>query len=1522
MTQEISLPSRYAPITKISAVVTRHAIGVDTTPALPDCPDGFELLDFDLCVGKKQSDVHTYLCVSRERIDEGPITSIISLEGEDNDEEKEEDANQASGANNDCAVNVPPGYTLLDIDVNQGGSTEAQRGKRMYLAYSRSPEHVPVVDIRFVKGGKRTKPPNGFEKVDGNLNGGGGGAPHVYLCLKSEGPITGIRILEPADEIGNAGSDRAKGHSGFEQLSKLNLSAIGSVHVAAKEAQRASKNMSKNQQIVKSMKSSTASGASDQYDFVPDQVITRSNKSGEKWCVFLGNRAQAVREDVLEQLGVAHVVCCMRRQEEVTDAIVYTNASLENQKEIVRFTNKIEFLEVSSNVNKQLDKWQDAGENALVYCRDGDSHAPALIMAYLLHQHHDMSLKSAWQRLRTRRHKDSVTKPIVRFFTSLCNIELANKGEKSMTNGDWHKYDGKGLKGKRPKITLQGEKVKTGEQTQCKERADVKTGREKTSSAVVKKATGATGATTDTAEAATEPPAEPESPKPEPPLPVSNAFVQRSGGVPLTGLRIVASGDTSETPQDGYSTITAVNWNGKTIAARYGEGCPITDVSVYRAPDAVPRFQDWEVLDVLKPEEDASYLSGTGECGVWKMCTAESKPSGLMHPAVFNILNSSEGANGDGKGGYLLDAYQVYGRDEHGGTFDGIVYSRVSGRQKDQEENGENWILEGCIRTPSASGKNVSLEPLKLRCRNGFISNESTLSSTLSAETAAATTAAVTTAAVTTASLTTSSDSLASSSGSLASSSEGKKDKVDDKGDEIGNDSNSFSERIEVLAPGALSAITDVAVCVGHDGPVPDGFVKCAYTLIGGFDGNVAAGMEGDDVTPMWLCVKRDPKAKPITKIGVIWNGFEAADAGQDLVATDTSGVSLNLNANGKNGGVAQIVLVLERGQAKQKGAAVLVDVGFIRGSSSEADLKGLQVCKKTHSDLKMGGDINQGLESGASADDSEVKSRSGGHRLFVAARFTKNFDPIAGHQEPHACNGVYDLHALYLATPASRRKLSLVALAKAPEARRCQIRFDLHRETSDAWSIGSGVVVRDLREAASASTSAAGAMHARSHCLVAGRWNRGKSRGTFSMRFSEHFADARVLWSGNILKKKFTSMERRFVKDAYLKIAFKRDFGTFMRGGKIMYSSVCQGNSIDDIIAADVTVMGGSNAVETPDGNGKTEVVRRSVITEPPRHLIVTVKRTLWDPTTMQQRKDLRDVTFKPILQIPDVPEDVKDTFFGEAKDSAESPTISASSVLHDASKSRAYGLYGVVVHAGTTATSGHYYSFARHSDAPDLFRANSKHSPWMKFNDENVSVSSWEAMTRHIRSGKTASAYLLFYRQLAPNYRESVRIAQKRRSAAPTQANDDVLRPVVEDWRQEDPRWSVLPRWVDNIKQKESQRLCLDIPSRQGKFFQQLLEKDAIYRTGCDPSGFRNIVHGVVSNNNALPPTPSKAKAVTKIWSGDGYILSTEISRHEQTYARPLKTPLPFPSVPRLRIASSVVEEEEMFAPLPDMN
>ena len=108
------------------------------------------------------------------------------------------------------------------------------------------------------------------------------------------------------------------------------------------------------------------------------------------------------------------------------------------------------------------------------------------------------------------------------------------------------------------------------------------------------------------------------------------------------------------------------------------------------------------------------------------------------------------------------------------------------------------------------------------------------------------------------------------------------------------------------------------------------------------------------------------------------------------------------------------------------------------------------------------------------------------------------------------------------------------------------------------------------------------------------------------------------------------------------------------------------------------------------------------------------------------------------------------------------------------------------------------------------------------------------------------------------------------------------------------------------------------MDIPNRHGNFFRRLLEEDAAYRTGCDPLEFRNHIFNVETKGHALSSTPSKANVVTKIWNGDGYILSTEIARHNQRHKASLKTSPPFPSVPRLRIASSVTEEEEMWASL----
>ena len=83
-------------------------------------------------------------------------------------------------------------------------------------------------------------------------------------------------------------------------------------------------------------------------------------------------------------------------------------------------------------------------------------------------------------------------------------------------------------------------------------------------------------------------------------------------------------------------------------------------------------------------------------------------------------------------------------------------------------------------------------------------------------------------------------------------------------------------------------------------------------------------------------------------------------------------------------------------------------------------------------------------------------------------------------------------------------------------------------------------------------------------------------------------------------------------------------------------------------------------------------------------------------------------------------------------------------------AGKSRRYGLYGIVVHSGTSANSGHYYSYARQSSAVVLHLQESPTSPWFCFNDTKVTLTNWATLTSDIKRKKNHSAYLLFYRRL----------------------------------------------------------------------------------------------------------------------------------------------------------------------------
>jgi hypothetical protein len=80
-----------------------------------------------------------------------------------------------------------------------------------------------------------------------------------------------------------------------------------------------------------------------------------------------------------------------------------------------------------------------------------------------------------------------------------------------------------------------------------------------------------------------------------------------------------------------------------------------------------------------------------------------------------------------------------------------------------------------------------------------------------------------------------------------------------------------------------------------------------------------------------------------------------------------------------------------------------------------------------------------------------------------------------------------------------------------------------------------------------------------------------------------------------------------------------------------------------------------------------------------------------------------------------------------------------------------KVYALYGVVVHSGPTADSGHYFSFARESDAPDLWQKDSSISPWILFNDHKVSRSSFTDIRNVTKQSAMDSAYILFYKDLS---------------------------------------------------------------------------------------------------------------------------------------------------------------------------
>lgn len=204
-------------------------------------------------------------------------------------------------------------------------------------------------------------------------------------------------------------------------------------------------------------------------------------------------------------------------------------------------------------------------------------------------------------------------------------------------------------------------------------------------------------------------------------------------------------------------------------------------------------------------------------------------------------------------------------------------------------------------------------------------------------------------------------------------------------------------------------------------------------------------------------------------------------------------------------------------------------------------------------------------------------------------------------------------------------------------------------------------------------------------------------------------------------------------IKDNYFYIGYKKDYGTLYEHGKLKSTDRITQPTVSSMIQRNqnIRTLGGDNALHCDKCQTKTKWTTQTLIETAPKHLIFTLKRISYNYEKGQSMKNLQDIEFEPTLEIQ----------------------VPLSSDEHqDEKQTLVYGLYGVLVHSGVSANSGHYYSYLRQNAyaIQDLQKENSAHAPWIKFNDQKVLHSSWMELTETVKASISDCVYILFYKQL----------------------------------------------------------------------------------------------------------------------------------------------------------------------------
>ncbi|TMW64861.1 hypothetical protein Poli38472_009028 [Pythium oligandrum] len=780
----------------------------------------------------------------------------------------------------------------------------------------------------------------------------------------------------------------------------------------------------------------------------------------------------------------------------------------------------------------------------------------------------------------------------------------------------------------------------------------------------------------------------------------------------LTDLQLVAADAVDEHIEKGWESIgsassSVVAADGSSVAPdqlmiRRGHGNPIFAIDVFRAPRLVPRYKDYEVIDLYSSETaELTSLDSAAEALKGDWLAGEDVDRSRKAVRIHSISEP------------VTDAAVVSGNFDDKGEITAVATPVQSWSQSFGSDGAvgiTNKVLRVTGHWKSSKTKQHQLFDVELRPTLNDTANNKlyTLTGTVG----------------------------------------------DGKGRSIAVTGSQVSRNVRVKWP-----ISQVLVLRG-DERVPEG-VEVVKETCSGKNGNLLAQTQSPHT--LYLAVKREEKdpgvfegegSGYVSDVCVIYGDIDAVPEDYTCIDTTPAGHSANLND-----GTTGVPIFLCYRRTKNPTEKCLMDLALMWTSGAQTDTLPAGFTKIQHTPLGMEANLNQGTNGVAI------------HLCFAKCDPNEVAKPI---DDP--LNGEYEISVPAVAATTSLfgKFIRLSAVERIAKARTVEgkfgtvflgylpgmIRGTLYSSTRQKQHILSGVWMSDEQNASSmidiVPPSYPCELTLNESGMELSGWWSGADEATATTSTA-----STTTTTSTAPAAKPTSVWK-LMKDSYVRVAFKKDYGTEWKEGQLISSERVWRHDIASMLSRFVALrtMGGDNQSSCSDCNRKTESRTHTVIVSPPAHLILTLKRMSYDWEHQKTVKSLHDVTFPALMTLPALTEEDEATLYTENDDQA----------LKISRRQRQYGLYGVLVHSGLTANSGHYYSFCRESDdsTQQLHLEDAPLAPWIKFNDIKVECSSWTEINRTLSHSVSDTVYLLLY---------------KRLSYVPSEATIDESAPMVLD-------------------------------------------------------------------------------------------------------------------------------------------